>query len=176
MCYSGEQPLVGNEFGTNPNNGCERDYFLLSVTWLTPLIINTFSNSKLLTVDHYLHSNRSIILNESMKLYINIILKYFYFCNHSCDIHIFDVLYRLYKCSSVHVKTIRSPEFSNSRHCCRYHSSYMKDGRELWVCRHICFHYPPPHWISATTPLAKGQRSVVRRPDSDFFNLHKISH
>ena len=62
-----------------------------------------------------------------MKLYI--ILKSFYFCNHSCDIHIFDVLYRLYKCSSMHVKTLRFPKFSNSRHCRRYHSSYMKDRR-----------------------------------------------
>ena len=110
------------------------------------IIINKFSKSKLLTVDHYLYSNRSIRLNGSMKLYINIniILKYFYFCNHSCDIHIFDVLYRLYKCSSMHVKTFRFPEFSNSRHCRQYRSSYMKDRQGGWVRHHICFHCPPP--------------------------------
>ena len=88
-----------------------------------------------------------------MKLYINIILKSFYFCNHSCDIHIFGVLYRLYKCSSMHVKTFRFPAYSNFRHCRRYRSSYMKARRGGWVRRHICFHCPSPYWISATTPL-----------------------
>ena len=26
MCCSSEQPLVGSEFGTDPNNSCEGDY------------------------------------------------------------------------------------------------------------------------------------------------------
>ena len=31
MCCSSEQPLVGSEFGTDPNNGCEGDYSILDV-------------------------------------------------------------------------------------------------------------------------------------------------
>ena len=42
----------------------------------------------------------------------------------------------------MHVKTFRFPEFSNTRHCRRYRSSYMKDlQRGVWVRRHIFFRF-----------------------------------
>ena len=86
-----------------------------------------------------------------MKLYI--ILNTFYICNHSCDIHIFDVLYSIV-CMyvSTHVKTFtfsRIFEFLSLPSI--PYSSYMKDRQGgLGSSAHL---HPLPPPTNATTPL-----------------------